>query len=195
MQKFLTGTQLMDDLRVNRKVLALLAACRILNPVPVGAALVYDPAEIERLQKALAKPVDEVAPPAWIVRLSKPSVEPDDGHPLGWLEERDDNGLVIETQRNIDAARMYWRIVRPKDAEGDALVAVVGPLVVGVWQIAEGIFHDKYRRSEFIVKQPTEEQRLAYMGSEPGVGRWLPLRPGPTVLRWPLASPTKSGGK
>lgn len=188
MQRLLTGTHLMAELTVNRKTLALLAACGVLTPTPVGTALVYDPDEVERLRSARAHPVSEGAPPAWVVRLSKPAMGSDGVHPLGWLEERDEDGKPIpSTPRNVEAARMYWRIVKPEEAVGDALVAVVGPLVVGVWQIdEESTFHEDVNRSEFKVREATEEQRLAYLGERTD-GRWLALRPGPTVLRWPIS--------
>ncbi|QIK63792.1 hypothetical protein G7068_11800 [Leucobacter viscericola] len=77
---------------------------------------------------------------------------------------------------------MYWKIADPEAAEGNALVALVGPLVVGVWNITSGILHPEIGptgRAEFEVEAAAPDQQEAYEG------RWLNLGRGPTTLRWP----------
>lgn len=171
--ELLIGKQVEERLGVSKRTLATLTSAGFLHPRPLGTALVYDPTEVQALELLKSqRPVSNEAPPAWIVRLGPPGRE-DDGHPLGWLVGREDN---------VDAARKYWKIADPEAAEGSALVALVGPLVVGVWNISLGILHPQLGptgRAEFEVDDATADQVEAYSN------RWLNLGRGPTTLRWP----------
>lgn len=177
MDELVTGVQLTKELGVSKATLSLLTDCGVLAPRPLGTALLYDAGGVGRLRAARVNPVATDAPAAWIVRLSRPRM--DDDRPIGWDERREDPIV------NENAARMYWRIKNPVEAEGEALVAVVGPLVVGTWRIVKGIRHEEYGRSEFQLAPPTDEQRKAYLGEGDTLGRWIDLPSGPTVVHWP----------
>lgn len=173
----MTGVRLTKELGVSKATLSLLTDCGVLNPQPLGTALLYDAAGVGRLRAAKANPVSTNAPDAWVVRLSRPRM--DDDRPIGWDERREDPIV------NKNAARMYWRIKNPEQAEDEALVAVVGPLVVRVWNIVRGERHEDIGRAEFELAPPTDEQRVAYFGEAPTRGRWIGLPSGPTVVHWP----------
>lgn len=172
-----TGVRLTKELGVSKATLSLLTDCGVLEPQPLGTALLYDARGVQRLRDAKKHLVSTNAPDAWVVRLARPRM--DDDRPIGWDERREDPVV------NENAVRMYWRIKNPVQAEDGALVAVVGPLVVGVWRIIKGIRHEEIGRSEFELAPPTDEQLAAYWGNGETHGRWIELPSGPSVVRWP----------
>ncbi|GAA2843226.1 hypothetical protein [Leucobacter komagatae] len=169
-----TGTKIAQDLGVSGDQVTRWSATGVLRSIgEVGTAVIYKAQDVKRLSSAQRAnlTVTDALPDAVLVRLGVPSEEPD-GRWMGWHESWDE-------EKKRDAARQYWRVKNPAARISSALVALVGPLVVGVWNIEDAAIDPTRRKTVFVLGEATPDQRKAYEN------HWIELSGQAPVRYWP----------
>lgn len=165
----MTAREAAAALQVSYRDLRKIAACGLLDGQSIGAAIAYPAAAVREMaaREPITLPSTENA---IAVRLSAPTPAGDeeDREWMGWHQTWPDT-------RKRDAVRGWWRIAPEHRDPGTALIAIVGPIVVGVWAIDHVDDRAPGGAIRLAISNATEVQQALF------ANRFLRLGPGPVA--------------